>query len=127
MKSTLFAHILIMIILVGCGLTQNNDGVKLFIPGTYIRFSTHEFGTEYDTLIIVPLNPSAGYYSIIRRWKYLRVVDDKKMEPEYKIRTTAAIYDSKRHLLQETNTGKIYSIDVTGNCLFSGSIKYRKL
>lgn len=126
MKMIAMIHIIIMV-LAGCGLINPSDRVKVFIPGTYIRFSKNEFGNEYDTLIISLQNSSAGEYKIVRKWKYERAVDENKTEPEYHIKTTTAIYDPAHQLLEENGTGKMYSIDVKANCLFNGSNKYQKL
>jgi hypothetical protein len=101
------------------------DSVKGFIPGTYIRFSQHEYGTEYDTLVITLQNEGASEYRIMRKWKYERILDGQPVEPEYKRISTSAIYDGK--LLQETETGDTYSFDVRDKCLFNGTVKYNKL
>ncbi|MDE3181917.1 MAG: hypothetical protein KGM16_00750 [Bacteroidota bacterium] len=115
------------LLIIGCGLIRTQDKVKDFIPGTYIRFSIHEFGKEYDTLVISLQNASANEYKIVRRWKYERMIYGKVMEPEYKIKITTAIYDMEGKVLQEAVTGKIYSIDPGKNCLFNGPVKFQKL
>ena len=115
------------LLIIGCGLIRTQDKVKDFIPGTYIRFSIHEFGKEYDTLVISLQNASANEYKIVRRWKYERMIYGKVMEPEYKIKVTTAIYDMEGKVLREAVTGKIYSIDPGKNCLFNGPVKFQKL
>jgi hypothetical protein len=126
MKILLLAHI-IAFMLYSCGLIKSKDQVQAFIPGTYIRFSEHEFGKEYDTLIITLQNSSADEYKILRKWKYERVLDGARLEPEYKRTNTSAVYISKYKLLQETETGDNYSFDLSAKCLFNGPIKYQKL
>jgi len=64
---------------------------------------------------------------IVRRWKYERVVDGKAMEPEYKIKVSTAIFDTMHNLLEEITTGRIYTIDISSKCIFSGTVKYKKL
>lgn len=125
MKMIVMIHITMA--LAGCGLINPSDRVKVFIPGTYIRFSKNEFGNEYDTLIISLQNSSAGEYKIVRKWKYERQANGETIDPEYKIKITAAIYDSKHKLLQEMSTGRIYSVDVSSKCVFNGPVKYQKL
>lgn len=115
------------LLVIGCGLIRKKEEVKKFIPGMYIRFSEHEFGKEYDTLIISLQSSAANEYKIVRRWRYEREVGGRKMEPEYKIKASIAIFDPGRGLLQETSTGRIYTVDVNLGYLFSGAIKYRKL
>ena len=126
MKIILLSHIAALL-LYGCGLINARDEVEEFIPGTYIRFSEHEYGTEYDTLIITLQNRSAGEYSILRKWKYERVLDGERIEPEYKRTNTSGVYNSTHKLLQETETGDIYSFDIKQKILFNGPVKYQKL
>lgn len=118
---------LIVMIFLSCGIVNTKDKVRESIPGTYIRFSEYEFGKEYDTLSISLQNSSEGKYKIIRKWKYEREMKGNKTRLEYKRKVTTAIYDSMHKLLQETGTGKIYSIDIVAKCLFNGPAKYYKL
>ena len=99
MKIVLLVHIIALVVY-GCGLSKNRDEVEEFIPGTYIRFSQHEFGIEYDTLVISLQNESALEYKILRKWKYERVLDNQKIEPEYKRSFTSGIYNDKNGLLK---------------------------
>jgi len=126
MKCFLIFHLLILLLFCGC--TEfKPDPIENFIPGTYIRFSQHEYGTENDTLVITMQNNSANEYTILRKWKYERVLDGQKIQPEYKRLTTSAIYNGKHKLLQETETGDIYSFDLKEKLLFNGPTKYQKL
>ena len=127
MKAILYAHIVTAFTLFGCGLIKTKDEVQDFIPGTYIRFSEHEFGTEYDTLVITLQNKSVNEYRILRKWKYERVLDGKRIEPEYKRLISSGIYNATHKLLQENESGDIFSFDVTQHLLFNGPIKYQKL
>ena len=126
MKILLIAHVFALL-LYGCSSLDSKDSVKEFMPGTYIRFSTQKFGTEYDTLVISLQNSSAGEYQILREWKYERVLDGQPIEPEYKRSFTSGIYDPKHKLLQEKETGDFYSFDPIQKVLFNGPIKYQKL
>lgn len=126
MKSLLLVH-LCLILLCSCNLITSKDKVQTFIPGTYIRFSHHEYGTEYDTLVITLQNKSAGEYNILRKWRYERILDGKAIEPEYKQTNTSGVYNSKHKLLQETESGDFISFDPPQNLLFIRSSKYKKL
>ena len=123
----MLAYSLFALFFMGCGLIRIKDQLQRFIPGTYIRFSQHEFGKEYDTLVISLQSAAANEYKIVRRWKYERQVIGQRMEPAYQIKASAAIFDTTHHLLQEITTGRIYIVDVSGKCLFSGTVKYTKL
>ena len=100
------------------------EDVQDFIPGTYVRFSEHEFGKEYDTLVISEFKDQ---YKITRKWKYERILDSVAQEPEYKHKITTATYESEHRLLHENETGKILSFDLSEKILFSGSTKYQKI
>ena len=123
MKIQIPLRYLIVLFMVACnGITK--DEVKPFIPGTYTRISEHEFGKEYDTLIISEIG---GQFEIQRKWKYERVLDGVAQEPEYKQESTTAVYDSKHHLLNENETGNTISFDQREGILFVGPTKYNKL
>lgn len=100
------------------------DEVKAYIPGIYIRLSEHEFGKEYDTLVVSELKDE---FQITRKWKYERVLDGVKQEPEYKQEITTASYDNERKLLHEKETGNTMSLDAKEAVLFIGPTKYKKL
>lgn len=123
MKIQIPLRYFIVLFIVACnGITK--DEVKIFIPGTYTRISEHEFGKEYDTLIISEIG---GQFEIQRKWKYERVLDGVMQEPEYKQENTTAVYDDKHHLLNENETGNTISFDQREGILFIGPTKYNKL
>lgn len=128
MKALLLIHLLALLLIAwSCQVKSGKKEVLDFIPGTYIRFSQHEFGTEYDTLVISLQNSSASEYKLLRKWKYERVLDGQPIEPEYKRVITAAIYSTENKFLRETETGDTYSFDTKEKLLFNGPIKYKKL
>lgn len=126
MKYLLLLQIIGLLLLTNCR-SLLKDELKEFIPGTYIRFSRHEFGSEYDTLVIILQNKTANEYKILRRWKYERVLDGSTIEPEYKRITSSGIYNTNHKLLHETGTGDAFSFDVKKGLLFSGSTQYEKI
>ena len=126
MKILLLVHIVILLVY-GCGLAPTVDEVEEFIPGTYIRYSQHEFGVEYDTLVISLQNESALEYKILRKWKYERILDNQKIAPEYKRSFTSGFYNINDQVLRENAAGDIYSFDVKQRILFNGPVKYKKL
>jgi hypothetical protein len=103
------------------------DTTKVFIPGTYIRFSEHEFGKEYDTLTIALEDETTEAYKIIRRWRYERILDGTKIEPEYKVIMTMGFYQRSKKHLWENGSGTIYVFDRKNKILRNGIIKYSKL
>lgn len=127
MKIILLLHIAALMLICSCGSLTTTDEVRDFIPGTYIRFAQHEYGTEYDTLIITLQNKAANEYKILRKWKYERVLDGASIEPEYKRLITSGIYNSNSKLLQETDTGDAFSFDVKKKLLNSGPTQYKKI
>jgi hypothetical protein len=123
MKIQIPLRYLIVLFIAACN-GSAKDEVKIFIPGTYSRISEHEFGKEYDTLVISEIG---GQFQVQRKWKYERILDGVVQEPEYKQETTTAVYDDKHHLLSENETGNTISFDQKENVLFIGSTKYKKL
>lgn len=126
MKILLLFHISLMLFY-SCTLVTSKNELEAFIPGAYIRLSVHEYGTEYDTLVITLQNQSAHEYKILRKWKYERVIDGVPIEPEYKRLVTTGIYNYSRKLLQENETGDLLTFDVSQNLLFAGSVQYKKI
>ena len=125
MKALFFISISTLLLFGSCSSSESH-AIKEFIPGTYIRSSKHEFGTEQDTLIISLQNKTANEYKIVRRWKYKRILDGKALEPEQKNTTTTAIFNENNKLLHETETGDMYSFDIKQRALFAGATKYLK-
>lgn len=110
----------------GCA-NEAKDDRKTFVPGTYIRFSEHEFGKEWDTLTVTEQNPAANQYRIERRWRYERVLDGQVLEPEYKVTSTSGIFDADKNAIVEQPSGKLHTFDEIQGSLFAGKVEYRKL
>jgi len=127
MKALRLFLVFFLVVITNCTSPAAIDNVKEAIPGTYIRFGQQEYGTEWDTLVISVQNPSANEYKIQRAWKYARVLDGKAIEPEYKKRSTSAVYDGKAKVLNERETGNSYSFKPDENAVFAGTTKYLKL
>ena len=127
MKSMIIIHVLLALLALSCNLVGTKSQISQLIPGTYIRFSHHEFGTEYDTIVITLQNQIANEYRIIRKWKYERMRDGVLLEPEYKRQTTSAIFNLTTAVLQDSESGDTYTFDTNGKTLFNGTIKYQKL
>jgi hypothetical protein len=103
------------------------DTTKVFIPGTYIRFSEHEFGKEYDTITIALEDETTEAYKIVRRWRYERIRDGEWLEPDYKCTMTMGFYQRSKKHLWENGSGTIYVFDRKNKLLRNGAIKYLKL
>jgi hypothetical protein len=131
MKNTM-AYFLLCILLfclvgVGCLLSSENNEMQKAIAGTYIRFSEHEFGSEWDTLTIKGSNSNLTMFQILRKWKYERRLDGQRIEPEYKRQVTSAIYEENLQFLKDTETGNIYSFDLAKNTVSTGETIYKKI
>ena len=116
----------VLIACLGCNV-QLTDRIQEFMPGTYIRASHHEFGVEFDTIFIAIQNQTSNQYSITRNWKYERVLDGQKLNPEYKQIIWSGIYDSKSHILRDAGTNGAYTFDPDRSLLFVGNTEYKKL
>ena len=126
MKAKTFLGCLILPVLVSCG-GFKNDSIRNFIPGTYTRFTQHEYGTMHDTVLINLLNRNGEIYEVTTKWRYARVLDGKPIEPEYKKQVYSAFYSDKNKVLQVIETGEIYSFDSDKKVLYAGSTKYQKI
>jgi hypothetical protein len=111
----------------GCLAFSTDDKTRKAIPGTYFRFSEHEFGSEWDTLTIKGSNSDLTMFQILRKWKYERVHDGQRIEPEYKRQVTSAIYEENSQFLKDTETGNIYSFDLAKNTVVTGETIYKKI
>ena len=127
MKALVMLCLTVCAIVSGCASGTSVDEIEVTIPGTYIRASQHEYGNEFDTLVVSLQNEAANEYKLNRRWRYERVLDGKAIEPEYKNTTTTAVFDEAAKLLKETETGDTYSFDPASKTLLAGSTKYGKL
>ena len=114
----------VVILFIGLLIACNGADKSNFFTGTYVRTSAHEFGKEYDTIIISALHDE---FKITRRWKYERILDGIWQEPVYKVKVTTAYYDVKFRLLHENETGNRFSIDKGEGILFVGATKYKKI
>lgn len=125
MKTVLL--ITMLVIFNGCAQNGVKDDVERSIPGVYTRFSKHEFGTEHDTLVITLQNSTTHEYSIERKWRYDRVLDEKTLDPDYKQESGTGIYDPRHKYIKEIQSGNIFSFDVKEKLLFNGPAKYQKI
>lgn len=121
MKNLITLHIILLVVIGACR-ELSSDPIPAFIPGTYIRHSVHEFGSEYDTLTIKFIGKQ---YAIERKWKYERMLDGQRIEPEYKKTSMTGIYSEG--ILSEQQTGVHYSFDPEKKYLYSGDARYDKL
>lgn len=120
MKFIVFIFVLVAV-LHGCKSPVSPAMYRAFIPGTYTRHSTHEFGEEYDTLSISLLNSAVNQYQITRRWKYERLHESAS----YQLSSSSGFLKNK--VLEDTESGDLISFDEGEHCLFIGTIKYVKL
>ena len=104
MKALSILGFSVIIFFLGCISLFEEDVIREFIPGTYTRFTQHEFGSEFDTLCIWLQDKSASEYKIQRKWKYERILDGKVIEPEYKIQTTFGTFDVNSKLLKDAKS-----------------------
>lgn len=125
MRKLLFLFAVATLLVIACG--TRADERQAFLPGIYTRVSDHEFGKEWDTVVISLQNSAAEEYLIVRRWRYERVLDGQRLEPEYKVVGTAGFYDSETGLLEESESRFTYSFDIERKTLFAGTAEYKKL
>jgi hypothetical protein len=96
------------------------------LEGVYIRYAEHEFGKEWDTLVINKTGASPDGYQVARRWKYERVLDRKILTPEYKRMKTSIHFLDEEGLFVEEESGIRYSFNNSRNELIAGTTIYKK-
>ena len=97
------------------------------LSGTYVRYSEHEFGKEWDTLVVAKQTASERSYAITRRWKYERVLDGRTLTPEYKLQKTTGQFLAKESMLVEEESGLRYQFNAKKNELLAGATIYKKI
>lgn len=119
--------LLLLIFITGCQLIIEHKEFSRSVPGIYTRYSEHEFGFEYDTLVIEMVNKEDKIFTIERRWKYQRVLDGKSLTPEYKLIKNMGRFFPERKQLRVNETGEYYYFNLKQKTLLTGSIQYQKL
>ncbi len=108
-----------------CG--SKADEVKSFIPGTYARFSDHQFRKEYDTLKIEVASEKGNNYRLVKSSSFQKKLDGQVLPWEYKNEEWIAIYDEEKRILNEVTRGKVISFFPERNLLFVGKTEYKKI
>jgi len=122
---TLVVAILSIVIVVVL-MVKKNEGDASSFAGVYIRHVQHEFGTEWDTLVIQQIEASTRY-KILRRWKYERVMDGNMVTPEYKQETTIGQWLEREKLLVEEESAQRYTLKSNGRVLLVGTTEYERV
>jgi hypothetical protein len=125
MKRILFVH-LVIALLSGCS-NVNHDHTLSFIPGTYVRSGSTEFGRIEDTIEIKIQNKQVYSFLIEQRWRYDRVLDGVALEPEYKVIEHLGIYNPETKLLQNQRNLLFYSFDIEKQVLYFGTLDFQKI
>ena len=124
---TLISALVIALILSCNTATIKSNTIKDFIPGKYVRHSTHEMGEEWDTLSITQASKIGNDYLIQRAWAYERIKDGVKQPVDYKNEDRKAIYDEQKMVLTETKSGRVISFAPEKNILLSETKEYKKI
>ena len=115
-----------LLLLLACE-SSKSDEIRIFIPGTYTRFSDHEMRKEYDTIKIKVISETGNNYSMIRSSSFQRKLDGKEFPWEYTKEEWTAVYDENSRVLNETRKGKIISFVPEKSILLVGTTEYKKL
>lgn len=118
---------LLLIFITGCQLISEPKDFSRSVPGIYTRYSEHEFGFEFDTLLIEMVNKEDQYFTIERRWKYQRVLDGKSLTPVLKLIQNTGRYLPESKQLRINETGEYYYFNLKQKTILTGSIQYQKL
>ncbi len=116
----------ILLLLLACE-SSKSDEIRIFIPGTYTRFSDHEMRKEYDTIKIEVISETGNNYSLVRSSSFQRKLDGKEFPREYTKEEWTAVYDKNKRVLNETRKGKVISFVPEKSMLLVGTTEYKKL
>ncbi len=125
MKNYLFVSG-VLLLLLACE-SSENDEIRAFIPGTYVRFSEHKMRKEYDTIKIKVISEPGNNYSLIRTSSFQRKMDKKEFPWEYTKQVWTAAYDENKRVLNETRKGKVLSFVPEKDMLLVGTAEYKKI
>ena len=118
--------LVLLIFITGCQLIIDPKDFSRSVPGIYTRYSEHEFGIEYDTLVIEVKNKEDQYFTVERRWEYQRVLDGKNLIPDYKIIKNTGRYSPQTKQLRVNETGEYYYFNLKKKTILNGSIQYQR-
>lgn len=97
------------------------------LDGVYIRYSAHEFGKEWDTMIVAKQRATVNTYQVMRRWKYERVLDGNTQLPEYKKQVSKIRPLDNEAAFVDEESGISYSYDESKQELSAGTTIYKKI
>jgi len=126
MKTLISAFVIALILSCNTATIKSNT-IRDFIPGKYVRHTTHEMGEEWDTLNISQSSEMGNDYLIQRNWAYQRIKDGAKQPVDYKNENRKAIYDEQQMVLTETKSGRVISFAPEKNILLSETKEYKKI
>lgn len=102
-----------------------NDQVKDFIPGEYVRHVSDEFSRGSDTIELRQLEGNS--YEIVKRSGIIRIRNKQEMPFEYKTDTSSGIFNQNDGVINEQRKGKILSFVPEEKRLLVGGSSYQKI
>jgi hypothetical protein len=112
-----------IVIIAGC--QCKSAKVQSFIDGTYVNHAQSEYAIADDTLTFS--HTDGNHYIIIRKTGYRAIRDGKLLPKKHQLEKAEGDYDSKKGLLTETITGRIFRFDPDKGMLILKQAVYRKL
>ncbi|MES2276029.1 MAG: hypothetical protein V4592_08400 [Bacteroidota bacterium] len=110
----------------GLAACHRGDGVKSFIPGTYVKSAIGDFSSAKDTLVVA--EDDHGGYQIMRHTAFVQLKDGQPLPVQYRAEYLAATYDAQRQVLTETIKGRVFTFDPARHILVvNGKGVYHKL
>jgi hypothetical protein len=126
MKVAVFSALTFAVVLQGCS-ESNNDKIRKFVPGIYVRHFRNEYSTGSDTLKIIEHDAKAGIYFIDEKEGYQQQLDGKVFPAQYKATKHTALYNESTHQLTIQNTEDIITVLPDKNKLLLGRTEYQKV
>ncbi|WP_299516611.1 hypothetical protein [Mucilaginibacter sp.] len=123
MKTTVKMMMAALLLLAAC--QSKNSQTQDFIPGTYVNAAKGDYAIANDTLVIKPVD--ANNYMIIRKTTYQAIRDGHLLPKHHKTEKLNAIWNTGKHELDETITGRIFRFDADKKLLLINQASYQKI
>ena len=117
--------IIIIFFALGCGITQQKDILRAFIPGVYVKHIDGPYSKGEDSLTISQFNEKT--YTILHSTSYQPIINRKIQPAKYHSERWMALYDEQSKVLNEQKYGRVLSFLPRENKLLLGSGEYKKV
>lgn len=125
MKRIFYAFIVAMVSLAGCN--SESEKSEESVTGIYVQEINNEFARGSDSLIITVLDKSAGTYSIVNNYGFMRYLDGQEKGRDHTTQKFTAVYVSDKKQLVDNFKATVFTLVPEKGLLLKGGTTYRKV